>query len=75
MKYSFYDYENAWYNCQVNDCREIGIFLLSKINSKEAKRLKKKLIKVNYQYDLPKRRLRKITLLLSNVRNLLRAHS
>lgn len=47
--YSFYDYENAYYKCQVYRCKEIGCYLLKRLNNKKAKQLYKKLSNLEYK--------------------------
>lgn len=71
MLYSYNDYENAYYKSQVTACKEIGIYLLNKINNKQAKQLIEKLNNISYSYDLSKEELDYITDVLSEVKIIL----
>ena len=55
MTYDYYDFERAYYHNQVYDCKEIGLYLLSKINTKQAKSYYKKLEKVEWSWNMPQK--------------------
>ena len=58
-KYTYKDYEDAYYSNNAYMCREIGTELLQKMGTKEAKKLLKKLISIdldkNDEQELKKR--------------------
>ena len=45
-KYTYSDYEDAYYVKNIKACKDVGWYLLSFINTDEAKRLSKKLAKL-----------------------------
>lgn len=67
-RYSFTDYETAYYKCNINKCIEIGREILSHFSDKRSKELIKKLNKIKYQYDLPIKKLKDISNTLLEVK-------
>lgn len=67
-KYSFADYEYAYYHLQWYRCKEIGLYLLSILKDKRAKKLKKQLSRIEYQWDLPQKKLEHIAKVLLDVK-------
>ena len=47
--YSKKDYEEAYYSCNVLLCKEIGMFLLSKLKDNKSKELIKELNKIDIE--------------------------
>ena len=52
-KYSYYDYEEAYFKLQYYKCKEIGIYILSKQKDEYSKKLLKKLEKFEYDWLHP----------------------
>ena len=48
--YSYYDYEEAYYNCDVYACKEIGCYLLSQMKDERSRDLYNKLNIIKYVY-------------------------
>jgi len=51
--YTYYDYEMAYFHMQYNKCKDIGLYLLSRLKDKKSKELLEKLKKYKYQWDKP----------------------
>ena len=67
-KYTYNDYEEAYYKQQWYKCKEIGIELLSKLEDDNAKVLLKKLKKMEYSWDLSQEEKIKIDKILFDVK-------
>jgi len=52
-KYSYYDYEEAYYHMHYAKCKEIGIDLLTRLTDNKSKLLLKKLKSYEYRYNEP----------------------
>ena len=50
MNYTYNDYEEAYYGSRFNECKQIGIFLLSKLNDNRSKELLKELEKFEWDW-------------------------
>lgn len=66
--YTFDDYENAYYNRDVDKCKEIGCYLLSSIKDEHAKKLLSKLKKITYSWNMSEKKLNELTKLLTDVK-------
>ena len=66
--YTYYDYENAYYNMQYTKCIEIGKYILPYIHNDEAKKLLKKLNKAYYIWDMPEEELKELVKLLFDIK-------
>ena len=66
--YTYHDFELAYYSNRVYDCKEIGLYLLEKIHTKEAKNYHKKLEKVEWDWDLTQKEHKEIADLLSEIK-------
>lgn len=74
FKYSFSDYEEAYFKEDVVQCRIIGLYLLQKIAGDKSKELYHKLFNLQYEWDMPQDKLQKVYQLLAEVRHWLRAN-
>ena len=63
-KYTYKDYEEAYYKNQVVKCQEIGSILLQRLNDKEAKKLLKKLNSIDFIKDTEEDRKKQAKILL-----------
>ena len=50
LLYNYHDYEEAYFHMQYYKCKEIGLYLLLKLNDSRAKELYKKLEKFEYNW-------------------------
>jgi len=55
-RFSYADFEEAYYHCHWRLCQEIGSYLLGFLKDKRAKKLRKSLIKEPWAWDWPQKK-------------------
>jgi len=50
-KYSYYDYEEAYFHMQYYKCKEIGMYLLANLEDKHSKKLLKQLKAFDHEWE------------------------
>ena len=67
-KFTYYDYEDAYYLDDISRCIVIGIYLLEKLKDKHSKELIKSLKNLEYSWDMQQDSLQKVHDTLSEVK-------
>ena len=67
-RYSYHEYEEAYYQQRYFQCRDIGLHLLPKIKNEKAKDLYEKLCQLGYEWDMPAEDFKKLKALLWDIK-------